>query len=108
MNLLPYPSNRININRIYAKGEAGYFLSYKAISNLKNYKNYIFSDLYEDKSIGDIMYSCNISLSELPKNFSKLYDNKNMNILDQYDVIVDARDNIERLYNNNIKNKLLY
>ena len=107
-NSIPYPANRINLNRVYAKGEVGYFLSYKGITNLVKYTNYVFTDLYEDKSIGDVMHSSNISLTELPKNYSKLFDNNCNNIfLDQYTVIVDARDNIERLYNNNIRLNIL-
>ncbi len=107
MEKIPYPSQRISLGAIYAKGEAGYFLSRHAISKLLLYGDYICSDLYEDKVIGDALAKCNIKLETLSEYTTKLYENfEASKRLDDYCVIMDVGNNIKKIYHHHIQYKI--
>ena len=104
---IPYPSQRIVLGTVYAKGEAGYFLSRNAVGKLQEHSDYICSDLYEDKVIGETLLKCNIKLISIPEYTTKLHENFNSNKqLDQYCVIIDVGNNIKNLYNNHFQYKI--
>jgi len=48
----------------YAAGGYGYLLSRKAIFILLNNKDYIKNEIYEDKAIGDVLYTNNIKVNK--------------------------------------------
>ena len=49
--------------RNYAAGGYGYVLSRKSMFYIINNKNYIYSEIYEDKAIGDVLCKNNIKLT---------------------------------------------
>ncbi len=104
---IPYPSQRIRLGAIYAKGEAGYFLSRHAIDKLLPYGDYICSDLYEDKVIGDVLSKNNIKLNILSDYTTKLYENFDASKrLDDFCVIMDVGNNIKKIYHQHLQHKI--
>ncbi len=101
LDKIPYPSQRIRLGAIYAKGEAGYFLSRYAVSKLISELDYINSDLYEDKVVGDVLYQHGIKLYNSPKYTTKLAENfPPTRHLDNFHVIMDCGNRIKGLYQN--------
>ena len=91
LNKLPYPVTRITPGVTYARGEAGYFLSREAIKSLFPYEQYIISDLYEDKVIGDCLEKEGYRLCQSPLYQTKLYEKfQKDRCLDRYGLIVDV------------------
>ena len=104
---IPYPSQRIMLGTIYAKGEAGYFLSRNAISKLLIHRDYICSDIYEDKVIGETLLKTGIKLKILPNYTTKLYEKfTSTKLLDGFSVIIDVGENIKEIYHKHISNKI--
>jgi hypothetical protein len=94
INNTPYPLNRIHLNTYHAKGESGYFLSREAIKCLLNHKQYIISDLYEDKVIGDILRKYGILLNSNCFYKAKLYNKElKQTQIDKFLIIVDVPEN---------------
>jgi len=108
-NKLPYPENRIHTGVEYARGEAGYFLSCRAIKLLLPYQDYIISDLYEDKVIGDCLAREGVRPHDNEIYKTKLYEPFHKDrTLDQYGLIVDVSiDKMRVLYRNHFKNKMV-
>ena len=107
MDNIPYPAQRIILGAIYAKGEAGYFLSKRAVSYLVQDMDYIKSDLYEDKAIGEALRKVGIKLYSCPEYQTKLSENFNKDRrLDKYCVIMDVGRNINTLYHNHFEDKI--
>ena len=108
LNNIPYPANRINLGTMYARGEAGYFLSKKAIKSLIPYEQFIISDLYEDKVIGDCLNKEGIIPQDNPLYKTKLYENFDQGrYLDSYGLIVDVPSSqMKRLHDHHFKNNL--
>jgi hypothetical protein len=106
-NQIAYPANRIGYGLKYAKGEVGYFLSRRAIEMLLPMENYIKTDLYEDKAIGECLNRVDIHLTTLPEFTSKLYEKFQDGFsIDQWTVIVDARLHQLELYHRNLSQKV--
>lgn len=108
-NQIAYPAARIHYGTVYAKGEVGYFVSRRAVSKLLPQEKYIVTDLYEDKVIGDCLRRANINLTEVKGFTSKLYESfPPGKSIDQWTVIVDARDHQIELYQRNLAKKVQY
>ena len=104
LNQIPYPVSRIRYGTSYAKGEAGYFLSRKAVEMLGRFKSSICSDLYEDKAIGDALSRANLEVSEDPRYQAKLYENFDKSFrLDKFCVIVDIGSKMSEVYQKLLK-----
>lgn len=96
---IPYPVARIRYGTTYAKGEAGYFLSRRAVEMLGKFQHSICSDLYEDKAIGDALLQANLTVSEDPAYQTKLAERFSAGTkLDRYSVIVDIGSNMVDVY----------
>jgi hypothetical protein len=107
INTIPYPTARIRPGIRYAKGEAGYILSKKAVMALIPYWAYIASDLYEDKAIGEALCMAGIKLHELASYTTKLYETfPRDRLLDQYIVIVDGGRHIDALWPGHFSTRL--
>ena len=101
---IPYPISRIRYGATYAKGEAGYFLSRKAVQMLNQFEDSICSDLYEDKAIGDALGRASLEVSEDTRYQSKLYENFRSDVnLDRFCVIVDIGSNMCEVYHKFLK-----
>ena len=74
LNLVPYPINRIFHNTHHAKGESGYFLHHTIIPIILGSKKYIYTDIYEDKVIGDVLRFNSIYMDNKPNYKPKLFD----------------------------------
>ena len=104
---IPYPAQRIKLGTIYAKGEAGYFVSYRAVEHLINHMAYINSDLYEDKAIGESLAKENIKLFHHSEYLTKLSEKfTKTRKLDNYCVIVDVGKEIEVIYHHHFDIKI--
>lgn len=109
LNQIAYPANRIRYGLQYAKGEAGYFLSRRAIKSLIPMEKYIMTDLYEDKAIGECLGRVNIKLCILPEFTSKLYENfPPGKKIDEWTVIVDVPLHQNNLYQTNMSKRVLF
>ena len=62
--------------RNYAAGGYGYVLSRKSMFYIINNKDYIYSEIYEDKAIGDVLCKNNIKLTCSTQNVIKHRNNK--------------------------------
>ena len=61
LNKLPYENDFLHT---YAAGGYGYVLSRKSLYVLINNKDYIMNEIYEDKAMGDVLFSNNIFVNK--------------------------------------------
>ena len=88
-----YPLNRIHIGTFHAKGESGYFLHNSIVPKILLMKKYIYTDLYEDKVIGDVLRIYKQFLIEKPNYRTKLFDKSNDINYKKFTTIVDVPEN---------------
>ena len=86
--------------RNYAAGGYGYVLSRKSMFYILNNKNYIYSEIYEDKAIGDVLCKNNIKLTCSTQNVIKHRNNKvKINLSTNYKcAVIMFHKNIKKIY----------
>lgn len=90
LNQVPYPLNRIFHNTHHAKGESGYFLHHTVIPIILGFKKYIYTDIYEDKVIGDVLRFNSIYMDNKPNYKPKLFDKPYNTQYNKCSVVVDV------------------
>ena len=84
------PLNRIFHNTHHAKGESGYFLHHTIIPIILGSKKYIYTDIYEDKVIGDVLRFNSIYMDNKPNYKPKLFDKPYSTQYSKCSVVVDV------------------
>lgn len=98
LNKLKYEGSFISN---YAAGGYGYVISRESMFYIVNNKEYIYSEIYEDKAIGDVLSKNNIRLTCNKENIIKHRNNKvKINIRTNYKcAVIMFHKNIKKIYN---------